>query len=67
MTALVVDRANSWLACVGLRPTRQRLALASLLVGGIDRPGADLAEMGRMFARLTDEHIHRMGQLGLSA
>jgi hypothetical protein len=46
----------------------ERDALASLLVGGgINRPGADLAEMGRMFARLTDEHIRRMGQLGLSA
>lgn len=33
MTAVVMDRANSWLASVGLRPTRQRLALASLLVG----------------------------------
>ena len=45
----------------------ERDALASLLVGGINRPGADLAEMGRMFSRLTDEHIRRMGQLGLSA
>jgi hypothetical protein len=45
----------------------ERDALASLLVGGISHSGADLAEMGRMFARLTDQHIHRMGQLGLSA
>lgn len=45
----------------------ERDDLASLLVGGINRPGADLAEMGRMFARLTDEHIRRMGELGLSA
>jgi hypothetical protein len=45
----------------------ERDALASLLVGGMNRPGADLAEMGRMFARLTDEHIRRMGRLGLSA
>ena len=45
----------------------ERDALASLLVGGINRPGADLAEMGRMFARLTDEHLRRMGKLGLSA
>jgi hypothetical protein len=49
------------------RVAAERDALASLLVGGINRPGADLAEMGRMFARLTDEHIRRMGQLGLSA
>ncbi len=45
----------------------ERDALASLLVGDLNRPGVDLAEMGRMFARLTDEHIRRMGQLGLSA
>ncbi|MEZ5911580.1 MAG: Fur family transcriptional regulator [Paracoccaceae bacterium] len=32
------DRASVWLAGAGLRPTRQRLALASLLVGdGQDR------------------------------
>lgn len=45
----------------------ERDALASLLVGGHDRPGADLAELGRMFVRLTDEHTRRMGQLGLNA
>ena len=45
----------------------ERDALASLLVGGSNRPGADLAEMGRMLARLTDEHTRRMGQLGLHA
>ena len=45
----------------------ERDALAGLLVGGLNRPGADLAEMGRMFARITDEHIRRMGRLGLSA
>ena len=45
----------------------ERDALSSLLVGGINRPGADLAEMGRMLARLTDEHTRRMGQLGLHA
>lgn len=43
----------------------ERDDLASLLVGGNNRPGADLAELGRMFARLTDEHIRRMGRLGL--
>jgi Fur family transcriptional regulator, iron response regulator len=38
MSQVVKERANSWLATVGLRPTRQRLALASLLVGdGLDR------------------------------
>ena len=45
----------------------ERDALASLLVGSHNRPGADLAEMGRMLARLTDEHTRRMGQLGLHA
>jgi len=45
----------------------ERDALASLLVGGHNRPGADLAELGRMFARLTDEHTRRMERLGLNA
>jgi hypothetical protein len=48
----------------------ERDAMASLLVGGVrgsNRPSADLAELGRMFARLTDEHTRRMGRLGLAA
>ncbi|HWI32904.1 MAG TPA: ferritin-like fold-containing protein [Lapillicoccus sp.] len=45
----------------------ERDALASLLVGSPGRPGADLAELGRMFARLTDEHTRRMARLGLAA
>ncbi len=45
----------------------ERDAMASLLVGGIDRDGADLAEIGRMFTRLTDAHTRRMGRLGLNA
>jgi len=45
----------------------ERDALASLLVGGHNRPGADLAELGRMFARLTDEHTRRMARLGLAS
>jgi hypothetical protein len=45
----------------------ERDALAGILVGAPGRPGADLAELGRMFARLTDEHTRRMGRLGLSA
>lgn len=49
------------------RVAAERDALASLLVGGIDRPGADLAEVGRMFARLTENHTRRMAALGLSA
>lgn len=49
------------------RVAADRDGLASLLVGSIDHPGADLAELVRMFGRLTEEHSRRMGQLGLSA
>ena len=49
------------------RVAAERDALAGILVGTTDRPGADLAEIGRMFARLTDAHTRRMGRLGLSA
>jgi hypothetical protein len=49
------------------RVAAERDALATLLVGGVDRPGADLAEIGRMFARLTEAHTGRMAALGLSA
>ncbi len=45
----------------------ERDALTSLLVGGGSFPGADLAELARMFARLTDEHTVRMQRLGLTA
>lgn len=51
----------------GQRVAAERDALASLLVGGVDRPGADLAEIGRMFARITENHTKRMATLGLSA
>lgn len=49
------------------RVAAERDALSELLVGGVDRPGADLAEIGRMFARLTDNHTRRMAALGLAA
>jgi hypothetical protein len=49
------------------RVAAERDALSSLLVGGVDRPGADLAEIGRMLARLTDNHSRRMAALGLAA
>lgn len=49
------------------RVAAQRDALSGLLVGGVERPGADLAEIGRMLARLTDAHTGRMQSLGLGA
>jgi len=49
------------------RVAAERDALAALLVGGMAHRGADLAEVGRMFARLTDNHTKRMATLGLSA
>ena len=41
--------------------------LSALLVGGVDRPGMDLAALGRMFSRLTEAHAQRMELLGLDA
>jgi hypothetical protein len=38
-----------------------------MLAGGIDRPGLDLAAIGRMFTRITDRHAERMAELGLSS
>jgi len=49
------------------RVAADRDGLASLLVGSVERPGADLAELVRMFTRLTEAHSRRMGRLGLSA
>ena len=38
MTPLALERSTDWLSSAGLRPTRQRLSLASLLVGdGMNR------------------------------
>jgi hypothetical protein len=45
----------------------ERDGLASLIVGGVDRPGMGLAELGAMFSRLTDAHTRRMQTLGLQA
>jgi len=42
-------------------------ALSALLAGGVDRPGMDLAALGRMFTRLTEAHALRMAELGLEA
>lgn len=41
--------------------------LSAVLVGGVDRPGMDLAGIGRMLARLTEAHAERMSSLGLDA
>jgi hypothetical protein len=49
------------------RVAAERDALSALLVGGVGRPSADLAEIGRMFGRLTENHTRRMAELGLAA
>jgi len=49
------------------RVAADRDALTALLAGGVDRPGMDLAALGRMFNRLTERHAERMTELGLSA
>jgi len=49
------------------RVAGERDALSALLAGGVDRPGLDLAAIGRMFTRLTDRHAERMSDLGLDA
>lgn len=49
------------------RVAAERDALSSLIVGGVDRPGADLVEIGRMFSRLTEKHTQRMAAVRLSA
>ena len=47
------------------RVAAERDALSALLAGGIDRPGLDLAAIGRMFTRITERHAARMAELGL--
>ncbi|MGZ4438564.1 MAG: ferritin-like fold-containing protein [Nocardioides sp.] len=49
------------------RVVAERDALSALLSGGVDRPGMDLAAIGRLFTRLTENHAQRMAALGLSA
>jgi hypothetical protein len=48
------------------RVAAERDALTALLSGGVDRPGLDLAAIGRMFTRLTENHNKRMSALGLA-
>ena len=49
------------------RVAAERDAMTALLAGGVDRPGLDLAAIGRMFTRLTERHAERMTELGLEA
>jgi tRNA-(MS[2]IO[6]A)-hydroxylase MiaE-like protein len=49
------------------RVAADRDALTALLAGGVDRPGLDLAAIGRMFARITERHTERMAELGLAS
>jgi hypothetical protein len=49
------------------RVAAEREALSALLAGGIDRPGLDLAAIGRMFSRITERHAARMAELGLAS
>jgi hypothetical protein len=49
------------------RVVADRDALTALLSGGVDRPAMDLAAIGRLFTRLTENHSSRMEALGLSA
>ena len=49
------------------RVAAERDELTALLAGGVDRPGLDLAAIGRLFARLTETHTARMTSLGLDA
>ena len=44
-----------------------REPLSALLAGGVDRPGIDLAAIGRMFTRITERHTERMTELGLAS
>ena len=49
------------------RVAADRDALSALLAGGVDRPGIDLAAIGRMFTRITERHAERMAELGLAS
>lgn len=48
------------------RVVAERDALSMMLVGGVAE-GFDLAEVGRMFSRITEAHTKRMAALGLAA
>ena len=44
-----------------------REAMATLLVGTSERPGADLGEIGEILRRVTQRHTERMTRMGLTA
>ncbi|PJE96264.1 tRNA 2-methylthio-N6-isopentenyl adenosine(37) hydroxylase MiaE-like protein [Streptomyces carminius] len=48
------------------RVVAERDALSTMLVGGV-AAGFDLAEVGRMFSRITEAHTKRMAALGMAA
>ncbi|MDF3291946.1 MULTISPECIES: ferritin-like fold-containing protein [Streptomyces] len=48
------------------RVVAERDALSTMLVGGV-ADGFDLAEVGRMFTRITEAHTKRMAALGLAS
>lgn len=48
------------------RVVAERDSLSTMLVGGL-ADGFDLAEVGRMFSRITEAHTKRMAALGLAA
>ncbi|ARZ68041.1 hypothetical protein SMD11_2392 [Streptomyces albireticuli] len=48
------------------RVVADRDALSTMLVGGV-ADGFDLAEVGKMFSRITEAHTKRMAALGLAA
>lgn len=48
------------------RVVADRDALSTMLVGGL-ADGFDLAEVGKMFSRITEAHTKRMAALGLAA
>lgn len=47
------------------RVAAERESLTAFLAGGGELPGMDLAEMGRIFGRLSERHAERMRRLGL--
>lgn len=49
------------------RVAAERDSLSALLAGSVDRPGLDLAAIGRMFTRITERHTERMAELGLAS